>query len=197
MSSDSGVPIFTIQQGSDTRIISITDDRDGAHASSADTFVQIKFEGKEVTSSTVKGYEKYSVITTVISEVWRKETGDVSNTAYNSSAHLGVREVEFCMPYSDVCNTVLKAIAEGKRADIIFVRTGNIASHNVPILEITYPAVQFVNFLNVLQAGRIGSDTFRFKATSIQVNRINYDPIKGTKKGNNTFSIDFVTNTSK
>ena len=58
-----GVPIFTIQPGGDSRIISVTDGRDNSHSSSADTFVKIVYEGKEVTSSEVKGYEKYSIIT--------------------------------------------------------------------------------------------------------------------------------------
>lgn len=196
MSNNSGVPIFTIQQGGDSRIISVTDGRDESHASSADTFVKIVYEGKEVTSCEVKGFDKYSIISTVISEVWRRETGDVSNKAVNSSAHLGMREVEFCMPYSEVSNTVLKAIAQGKKANITFVRTANIAGHNVPVLEITYTDGQFVNLLNVLQAGNIGSDTFRFKARNVELKRTNYDK-DGKPTGNVVSSINFVNNSSK
>ncbi len=191
-----GVPIFTIQQGGDSRIISVTDGRDNSHSSSADTFVKIVYEGKEVTSSEVKGYEKYSIITTVISEIWRKESGDVSNKAINSSAHLGMREVEFCMPYSEVSNAVMHAVAQGKKATITFVRTANIAGHNVPVLEIAYTDGQFVNLLNVLQNGNIGSDTFRFKARNVEFKRTNYDK-DGKPGGNVVSSINFVDNSSK
>ena len=191
-----GVPIFTIQQGGDSRIISVTDGRDDSHSSSADTFVKIVYESKEITSSEVKGYEKYSIITTVISEIWRKESGDVSNKATNSSAHLGMREVEFCMPYSEVSNTVMKSVAQGKKANISFVRTANIAGHNVPVLEIAYTDGQFVNLLNILQNGNIGSDTFRFKARNVEFKRTNYDK-DGKKLGNVVSSINFVDNSSK
>ena len=191
-----GVPIFTIQQGGEAWLISVTDGRDGSHSTSADTFVKIVYEGKEVTSSEVKGYEKWSIITTVISEIWRKETGDVSNKAVNSSAHLGMREVEFCMPYSEVSNTVLQAIAKGKKANITFMRTANINDHNVSVLEITYTDGQFVNLLNILQGGNIGSDTFRFKARNVELKRTNYDKT-GKSTGNIVNSINFVDNTSK
>ncbi len=177
------------------RIISNPGDRDGSMSSSADLFAKIVYAGKEITSSSVTGYEKWGVIHGVKMNLWRHETGDVSNTAVNSSAFLGMDEIEFCLPCSDVDIIAVETIVKGQMVDITFMKTGNIGGHSVPIESFEFKKAQIVSTFFYIQTSVTPSLTIRFKAKQIEIKRFDY---KGEKAaGQKVYFVDFVTNTSK
>ena len=177
-------------------IVSDTSTRDSKGSSSADLFATIKLNGTEITTSTVKDFEKWAVIHGLKMNVWRHETGDVSNTAVNSSAFLGMDNIQFALPCSDVDITALETTAQGKIVDITFMKTANIQGHNVKIEEFDFPSAQIVGNFFYIQTGQIPSITISFKSKKIKVTRYSYDD-KGKPKGQKAYEIDFVTNTSK
>ncbi len=178
------------------RIISNPESRDSAQSSSADLFAKIVYAGKEITSSSVKGFEKWAVIHGLVMNLWRKETGDVSNTAVNSSAYLGMDEIQFALPCSDVDLVAVETIAKGQIVDITFMKTGNIQSHNVSIEQFAFMKAQIVSTFFYIQTAVTPSVTIRFKPKQIEITRFGYDA-QGTATGSNVYLIDFVTNTSK
>lgn len=178
------------------RIISDPSSRDGAQSSSADLFAKIVYSGKEITSSSVKGFEKWAVIHGIKMNLWRHETGDVSNTAVNSSAFLGMDEIEFALPCSDVDLVAVETIAKGQTVDITFMKTGNINSHGVPIESFEFIKAQIVSTFFYIQTAITPSLTIRFKAKQIETKRFDYDK-DGKAAGQKVYLIDFVTNTSK
>ncbi len=188
------VSISTLPQ--DFRIISDTSGRDTKGSSSADLFVRIKLNGTEITNSTVKDFEKWAIIHGVKMNLWRNETGDVSNTAMNSSAHLGMDDIQFTLPCSDVDITAIETTSQGKIVDITFMKTANIQGHNVKIEEFDFTSAQIVGNFFYIQTGQIPSITISFKAKKIIVTRYSYGP-DGKLKGNKPYEVDFVTNTSK
>lgn len=179
------------------RIVSDTSGRDAKGSSSADLFAKISLSGKEITTSSVKDFEKWAVIHGLKMNVWRHESGDVSNTAMNSSAFLGMEDIEFALPCSDVDITALETTAQGKVVDITFMKTANIQGHNVKIQEFEFLKAQIVGNFFFIQTGQIPSITIRFKSKKIKVTRFSYDEATGAAKGQKAYEIDFVTNTSK
>jgi hypothetical protein len=179
------------------RIVSDTSGRDSKGSSSADLFAKIVLSGKEITTSSVKDFEKWAVIHGVKMNLWRNETGDVSNTAMNSSAHLGMDDIQFTLPCSDVDIAALETTAQGKVVDITFMKTANIQGHNVKIEEFAFLKAQIVGNFFFIQTGQIPSITISFKAKNIKITRYSYNEADGTAKGQKAYEIDFVTNTSK
>ena len=184
------------------RIISNPTARDGSKSSSADLFAKITYNGKEITESSVTGYEKWAVIHGLKMNLWRHETGDVSNKAVNSSAFLGMDEIEFCLPCSDVDLIAAETIAKGQIVDVIFMKTGNINGHSVSIESFEFKKSQIVSTFFFIQTAVTPSLTIRFKAKEIEIKRYSYDggAEKGTAMkptGQKVYHIDFVTNTSK
>ena len=177
-------------------IISNAEGRDASQSSSADLFVKIVYSGKEITSSKVKDYEKWAVIHGLKMNVWRHETGDVSNTAVNSSACLGMDEIEFALPCSDVDLVAIETIAKGQTVDITFMKTGNINSHSVSIESFEFMKAQIVSTFFYIETAITPSLTIRFKAKQIEAKRFAYDA-DGKSAGQKVYTIDFVTNTSK
>lgn len=178
-------------------IISNSGERDGSKSSSADLFATIKYSGKEITSSKVKGYEKWAVIHGLKMNLWRHETGDVSNAAVNSSAFLGMDEIEFTLPCSDVDLVAIETIAKGQTVDVTFMKTGNIGGHSVPIESFDFKFAQIVSTFFLIQTAITPSITIRFKAKQIEVKRFAYDADSQKASGQKVYFIDFVTNTSK
>jgi hypothetical protein len=179
-----------------TTIISNPEGRDASQSSSADLFAKVVYAGKEITSSEVKSYEKWAVIHGVKMNLWRKESGDVSNSAVNSSAMLGMDEIEFTLPCSDVDITAIETIAKGQTVDITFMKTGNISSHSVSIESFEFKSAQIVSTFFLIQTAVTPSITIRFKAKQVQVTRFDYDGT-GKAAGQKVFLIDFVKNVSK
>lgn len=177
-------------------IISNAEGRDGAQSSSADLFANIVLSGNPVTSSSVTGYEHWAVINGIKMNVWRHESGDVSNSATNSSAMLGMDEIEFTLPCSDVDITAVETIAKGQMVDITIRKTGNINSHSVSIEEFKFESAQIVSTFFFIQTAATPSVTIRFKAKQMQITRFAYDAT-GKASGQKVFLIDFVKNTSK
>lgn len=179
------------------RIVSDPKERDGSKSSSADLFAKIVYSGKEITTSKVTGYEKWGVIHGVKMNVWRHETGDVSNSAVNSSAFLGMDEIEFALPCSDVDLVAIETIAKGQTVDVTFMKTGNIGGHSVPIEQFEFKFAQIVSTFFFIQTAITPSITIRFKAKQIEVKRFSYDADSQKAAGQKVYFIDFVTNTSK
>ena len=176
-------------------IVSNAEGRDESQASSADLFAKIVYNGNAITSSSVTGYLDCAVIHGLKMNVWRKESGDVSNSATNSSASLGMDEIEFTLPCSDVDITAIETIAMGQMVNIIFTKTGNINAHSVPIEAFDFENAQIVSTFFFIQTAITPSITIRFKAKQMQVTRYGYAAGKAT--GQKVFLIDFVTNSSK
>ncbi len=170
-------------------------DGDGAKSSSADLFAQIVYLGNKITSSQVTSYTEWAVISGLKMNVWRHESGDVSNSATNSSAMLGMDEIEFALPCSDVDITAIQAIANGQAVNITFMKTGNISSHSVPIEEWDFANVQIVSTFFFIQSAATPCVTIRFKAKQMQIKRSAYGA-DGKASGQKVFLIDFVKNTS-
>lgn len=179
----------------ESRIVSDASKRDGSQVSSADLYAKIVYSGNEITSSQVTGYEKWAVINGLKMNVWRHESGDVSNSATNSSAMLGMDEIEFTLPCSDVNITSVETIAKGQPVNITFRKTGNINEHSVPIEEFDFQNAQIVSTFFFIQAASTPSVTIRFKAKQMQITRFDYKD--GKAAGQKVFLIDFVKNTSK
>ncbi len=177
------------------RMISNPGERDGSKASSADLFAKIVYAGAEITTSSVTGYEKWAVIHGVKMNLWRHESGDVSNTAVNSSAFLGMDEIEFTLPCSDVDLISVETIAKGQMVDITFMKTGNIGGHSVSIESFEFKKAQIVSTFFFIQTAVTPSITIRFKAKQIEIKRFSYKDEKAA--GQKVYFIDFVTNTSK
>ncbi len=176
-------------------IVSNAEGRDASQASSADLFAKIVYSGKAITSSSVTGYLDSAVIHGLKMNVWRKESGDVSNSATNSSATLGMDEIEFTLPCSDVDITAVETIANGQMVDVIFTKTGNIGGHSVKIETFNFEKAQIVSTFFFIQTAVTPSITIRFKAKKIEITRFDY---KGEKAaGQKVYTVDFVTNTSK
>lgn len=177
-------------------IISDPSARDGAQSSSADLYAKIIYSGNPITSSHVAGYEQWAVINGVKMNVWRHESGDVSSAATNSSASLGMDEIEFTLPCSDVDITAVEAIANGQMVNITFMKTGNINSHSVSIEQFDFANAQIVSTFFFIQTAVTPSITIRFKAKQMQITRFAYDAA-GKAAGQKVYLIDFVKNTSK
>lgn len=178
-------------------IISDPKDRDGSKSSSADLFAKIVYAGKEITASKVTGYEKWGVIHGLKMNLWRHETGDVSNSAVNSSAFLGMDEIEFALPCSDVDLVAIETIAKGQTVDVTFMKTGTVNTHSVPVESFEFKFAQIVSTFFLIQTAITPSVTIRFKAKQIEVKRFDYDAKTQKAAGQKVYFIDFVTNTSK
>ncbi|MCE2716720.1 MAG: hypothetical protein ACK4V2_06555 [Pseudomonadota bacterium] len=176
-------------------IISDPSARDGSQSSSADLYAKIVYSGNPITSSQVTGYEQWAVISGLKMNVWRHESGDVSNSATNSSASLGMDEIEFTLPASDVDITAIETIANGQAVNITFRKTGNISQHSVPIEEFDFQNAQIVSTFFLAQTAAAPSVTIRFKAKQMQITRFAYK--EGQAAGQKVYLIDFVKNTSK
>jgi len=176
-------------------IISNAEGRDAAQSSSADLFAKIALSGNPITTSSVTGYEQWAVINGIKINVWRHESGDVSNTATNSSAMLGMDEIEFTLPCSDVDITAIETIAKGQTVDITIMKTGNINSHSVSIEQFVFEKAQIVSTFFFIQTAVTPSVTIRFKAKQMEITRFAYT--NGQAAGQKVFLIDFVKNTSK
>lgn len=176
-------------------IVSHAESRSTAQSFSADLYAKIIHSGTEITSSNVSGYEKWAVISGIKMNVWRHETGDVSNSAINSSATLGMDEIEFTLPCSDVDVTAIEAIAKGQMVEISFMKTGNINSHSSSIEQFYFQHAQIVSTFFFIQTALTPSITIRFKAKQMQITRFAYDAA-GNPSGQKVFLIDFVKNTS-
>lgn len=177
-------------------IISDPSARDGAQSSSADLYAKIVVGTATVTSSKVAGNLDFAVINGLKMHIWRHESGDISSSATNSSAMLGMDEIEFTLPCSDVDIAAVKAIADGEAVNITFRKTGSINSNSVTIEEFAFQSAKIVGTFFFIQAAVTPSITIRFKATQMQITRCAYDD-SGKAKGQNVFLINLTSNTSK
>lgn len=179
-----------------TIMVSDPKTRDGSQSSSADLYAKIVCSGNPITSSLVDKYEQWAVINGIKMHVWRHESGDVSNSATNSSAMLGMDEIEFTLPCSDVDIAAVETIAKGQMVNITFMKTGNINSHSVSIEQFDFENAQIVSTFFFIQTAVTPSLTIRFKAKKMQITRFAYGS-DGKAAGQKVFLIDFASNTSK